>query len=158
MVNAVKKVSKGIIETILGTDHIKAVAGVKDAKNRLGVLKTGSETPVGPTCFPSRFEGVRGNAYINMLPTDSTLSWASLKCEDYAVFSIVLSDILEIKKVGGLEWKSRLIVGWLTSREIADGLVIVDKHGTSWHLTAMPARNELFNRLVAMGPQKWEIL
>ncbi|SZF03481.1 unnamed protein product [Blumeria hordei] len=157
IVTAVKKISKGIVGTILSTDHIKAAAGVENAKNRLGVLKTGSETPAGPTCFPSRFEGVRGNAYITTVLNDSSLSWASIKCEGSAAFSISLNDIREIKKVGGLDWKSKLIIGWLTSREIADGLVIVDKNGTSRHLTAMSARNELFNRLVAMGSQKWEI-
>lgn len=157
MVTAVKKISKGIIGTVLSTDHIKAAAGVENAKNRLGILKTGSETPAGPTCFPSRFEGVRGNAYITTVLNDSTLSWSPIKCEGSAVFSISLCNIREIKKVGGLDWKSKLIVGWLTSREIADGLVIIDKDGTSRHLTAMSARNELFNRLVAMGTQKWEV-
>jgi hypothetical protein len=62
----------------------------------------------------------------------------------------------EIKKVGGLGWKSKLIVGWATSREIADGIIIVDKLGNQKQLTAIALREELFNRLIAMGSQMWE--
>jgi hypothetical protein len=32
----------------------------------------------------------------------------------------------------------------------------VDKAGNSWKLLAMRERDELFNRLVGMGGQKWE--
>lgn len=62
----------------------------------------------------------------------------------------------EIKKIGGLGWKSKLIVGWSTSQEIADGVLITDKEGNERHLTAIALREELFNRLVAMGNQMWE--
>lgn len=62
----------------------------------------------------------------------------------------------EIKKVGGLGWKTKLVVGWATSREIADGLLIVDKEGRETHITAIALRDELFNRLIAIGAQRWE--
>lgn len=68
-----------------------------------------------------------------------------------------LTDITkELKKVGGFGWKTRLIVGWATNREIADGILIVDKDGNEKLLTAIALREELFNRLVAMGNQMWE--
>jgi hypothetical protein len=62
----------------------------------------------------------------------------------------------EIKKVGGLGWKTKLVVGWATDREIADGLLIVDKGGNQKQLTAIALREELFNRLIALGKQMWE--
>jgi hypothetical protein len=62
----------------------------------------------------------------------------------------------EIKKVGGLGWKTKLVVGWATDREIADGILIVDKDGNQKQLTAIALREELFNRLVALGKQMWE--
>jgi hypothetical protein len=62
----------------------------------------------------------------------------------------------EIKKVGGLGWKTKLVVGWATDREIADGLLIVDKDGNQKQLTAIALREELFNRLIALGKQMWE--
>lgn len=58
--------------------------------------------------------------------------------------------------MGGLGWKTKLVVGWATSREIADGIIIIDKRGNSRHLTAIGLREELFNRLIAMGNQVWE--
>jgi hypothetical protein len=42
------------------------------------------------------------------------------------------------------------------NREVADGLEIVDRNNNVIKLTAIPLRDELFNRLVAMGGQKWE--
>lgn len=56
----------------------------------------------------------------------------------------------------GLGWKSKLVVGWALDREVADGLEIVDKLGNHYLVTAMVLRDELFNRLIAMGGQKWE--
>jgi hypothetical protein len=41
-------------------------------------------------------------------------------------------------------------------REIADGLLITDRYGVKKLLTAIALREELFNRLVAMGAQMWE--
>jgi len=63
---------------------------------------------------------------------------------------------VELKKMGGYGWKAELVVGWALDREVANGLEIFDRRGNSWKVTAMPLRDELFNRLVAMGGQKWE--
>jgi hypothetical protein len=64
--------------------------------------------------------------------------------------------IQEIKKVGGLGWKTKLVVGWATDSDIADGLLIIDKDGNEKQLTAIALRDELFNRLIALGKQMWE--
>lgn len=48
------------------------------------------------------------------------------------------------------------MVGWATSREIADGILVIDKTGEQKQLTAIALREELFNRLIAMGTQMWE--
>lgn len=47
-------------------------------------------------------------------------------------------------------------MGWATGREIADSLAITDSTGCERHLTAIATRDELFNRLIAMGTQMWE--
>lgn len=72
------------------------------------------------------------------------------------MWSIAIADIAELKKVGGLGWKAKLVVGWALEREVADGMEILDRQGNQYAITAMLLRDELFNRLVAMGGQKWE--
>lgn len=61
-----------------------------------------------------------------------------------------------VRKLGGLGWKSKIIVGWATDREISDSLAITDVTGCERHLTAITTRDELFNRLIAIGTQMWE--
>lgn len=173
---AFKSVTKGGVETALGTDRLKAAAGAEHAKNRLGVLKDGTDDPAGPIRFPSRYKGRKGHAYITATATTPALSWTTEKEDIDPVFSIAIADIMvssinmpvhverykltqqqqEIKKVGGLGWKSKLVVGWATSREIADGLLVIDKAGDRKQLTAIALREELFNRLISMGAQMWE--
>jgi hypothetical protein len=58
--------------------------------------------------------------------------------------------------VGGLGWKAKMVVGWATDREIADGILIIDKRGNQKQLTAIALRDELFNRLIAMSHNMWE--
>lgn len=83
-----------------------------------------------------------------------------------------MQDVKELQKRGGYGWKAKLIVGWALEREVQDGLTVIDRKGNKvttctvissnkstnkwqWELTAMPLRDELFNRLAAMGSQKW---
>ena len=72
------------------------------------------------------------------------------------VWTVAINDIAELKKVGGLGWKAKLVVGWATDREVADGIEIVEEGGGRKTLTAIRLREQLFNRLVAVGRQKWE--
>jgi hypothetical protein len=140
----------------MGADRLKATAGAPHAKDRLGVLKHGQDPISGPIQFPARFKGKKGHAYITTTATSPAISWTTEKEDIEPIFSIAIADILEIKKVGGLGWKSKLVVGWATDREIADGILIIDNQGTKKLLTAIALREELFNRLVALGAQMWE--
>jgi len=56
--------------------------------------------------------------------------------------------------VSGYGRKAKLVVGWALDSEVADGLEIFDRRGNSWNVTAMALRDELFNRLIAMGSKK----
>ncbi len=72
------------------------------------------------------------------------------------IWSVPVAEVKELKKIGGLGWKAKLVVGWALDREVADGIEILDKQGNKYLLTAMVLRDELFNRLVAIAGQKWE--
>lgn len=74
------------------------------------------------------------------------------------LFQLPVTDVRELKKTKGLGWKGKLIVELTAgSKEAVEGLVI---RGTEpeqcYQLTGMRERNQLFNRLVAMGVQFWE--
>lgn len=85
--------TKGGVETMLGTDRLKAAAGAEHAKNRLGVLKNGPEGPSGPVDFPARYKGQKGRVYITATATSPAVSWTTEKEDIDPVFSIAIADI-----------------------------------------------------------------
>lgn len=151
----------------MGADRLKAAAGSSHAKNRVGVLnKPTTDNLSGPVDFKARYNGKKGHVYISTKATIPCVSFTTdhsvekigsqERTDLHPVWSIAVADIKELKKIGGFGWKAKLVVGWALDREVADGLEIVDRKGSTWKITAMPLRDELFNRLVAMGGQKWE--
>lgn len=66
-------------------------------------------------------------------------------------FSVQLQDITELKKLGGLGWKSKLLIGGVLGMEVIDALKLVTATGDTVVLTALPRRDELFNRLIALS-------
>jgi len=93
IIAAVKQATKGGVETILGTDRLKAAAGAEHAKNRIGVLKSGPDNPTGPIQFPARYKGKKGHAYITTTATTPALSWTTEKEDIDPVFSIAIADV-----------------------------------------------------------------
>ena len=62
-----------------------------------------------------------------------------------------IQDIAELKKIGGLGWKTKLVVGGLLGMEVIDALSLITTKGDVVTLTALPRRDELFNRLIALS-------
>ena len=157
IMNLLKGTTKGGVHTLLTADKAKAVAGGKHAKNRLGVVKDKSPWPDrGPVVFPSRCKGKKGYAMITTTATTPAISWTPDMDDVKPLWTTTIGDIAELRKVGGLGWKSKIIVGWSMGREIVDGIIIRTKQGDEFHLTAISMRDDLFNRLIAMGNQMWE--
>jgi hypothetical protein len=167
IVNFFRHSVKGGVQTTVGADRVKAAVGSQHAKNRIGAIPPkNADLTSGPVEFKSRYDGKKGHLYITTkatipciaFSTDSTIEKiGTADREDlHPLWSIPVSDIKELRKVGGYGWKAKMVVGWAMGREIADGIVITDRRGVETRMTAMPLRDELFNRLVAMGGQKWE--
>lgn len=168
VLNFFKQGVKGVVEASLGADRLKASVGSEHAKNRLGaVTKPHEDLTSGPVDFKCRYGGKKGHVYINstsMIPTvafttDSSVEKLGSAERHEALdpkWTFAVTDVKEIKKIGGFGWKAKLVVGWVLDREIADGMEIVDRRGQTYKVTAMPLRDELFNRLIAIGGQKWE--
>ena len=160
-----KGTTKTGVDTKFGIDNVRAKMGNKHAKDHLGILPKPNDPAIsGPVDFKGRYQGQKGWIYVSTnvdIPTVSFSNESSdgtgLQPEKQKVkFSIPIQDIRELKKIGGLGWKAKIVVGWATGKTIADGLEIEDKSGVTYKLTAIRLRDELFNRLVAMGGQKWE--
>ncbi|OTA65744.1 hypothetical protein K449DRAFT_346845 [Hypoxylon sp. EC38] len=162
-----KGTTKGAVKTAIGTDHARAKAGSHHAKNRLGAVPRPNSSRIsGPVDFKARYNGKKGHVYITTKSTIPAVSFStnetiekigSEEREDlHPLWTIAINDIAALKKIGGYGWKTKLVVGWSLGREVADGLEITDRTGNTRRVTAMPMRDELFNRLVAIGGQKWE--
>ena len=162
-----KGTTKATVNTALGADKVKAKAGSEPSKRRLGVIPhQGEDLTSGPVDFKARYHGRRGHVYLSTeatipcvaFSTDSNIEKLGTAGRDdlHPVWSVPIGEIKELKKIGGFGWKAKLVVGWALDKQVTDGLEIVDKRGNIWTVTAMPLRDELFNRLVSMGGQKWE--
>ena len=168
ILNLFKGTAKTGVETKLGIDKVKAKIGSTNAKNHLGILpKPNEQVLSGPVDFKGRYEGGKGWVVISASNGDPILSFSRTAAANadgdpesleprHPIFTVKIQDIIELKKIGGLGWKAKIAVGWATNRNVADGLEITERSGKMWKLTAMPLRNELFNRLIAIGDQKWE--
>ncbi|EAW09845.1 DUF3292 domain-containing protein [Aspergillus clavatus NRRL 1] len=160
------------IETKLAVDRVRAHAGSNQAKNHLGILrKKGEETlPYGPVEFDARYKGKHGTVVIDStqkppllyFTTDPSVVQGDYRLESRkkgtVLFSIPVTEIHEMRKIGGMGWKGKLVAGWAVGgKEVVDGLVITGTRlDEAYQLTALTTRNELFNRLVAIDGQVWE--
>ncbi|CAK7236347.1 hypothetical protein SCUCBS95973_009577, partial [Sporothrix curviconia] len=158
-----KGTTKGTVRTALGANTVRATMGSRHAKERQGVVEPAggdADLDSGPVDFQARFEGKRGRVYITAKATIPAVAFSTDVSSDpdtvHPRWSIPIGDIRELKKVGGFGWKTKIVVGWSLNREMADGLEITDRTGKTYKVTAMPLRDELFNRLIAIGGQKWE--
>jgi len=184
ILGAIKGAIRGTVKGAIVSDAARAKAGSHHAKERLGAVPSAHEEipATGPVDFKARHNGKKGRIYIttkSTIPavgfsTDTTTTTTTavdvVKDNGEVVheevereegelnprWSIAIGDIKELKKIGGYGWKAKLVVGWSMGREVNDGLEITDRRGNVRRVTALPLRDELFNRLVAMGGQKWE--
>ena len=164
--------TKAAVETAIGADIVRAKAGSSPAKMRLGVVpRAGDDLVSGaPSKFKCRFHGNKGHVYVSAsaaeedsaptlaFSTDASLAKVGSANRDdlHPAWEVPVAQIRELKKLGGYGWKAKLVVGWSLEKSVQDGLEIVDRKGNRWVITACPLRDELFNRLCAMGGQKWE--
>ncbi|KAI0425745.1 hypothetical protein F5Y09DRAFT_334701 [Xylaria sp. FL1042] len=167
IIGAVKSAVKGTVKGAIASDAARAKVGSRQAKNRLGVVPpANAELLTGPVDFKARYNGKKGRVYIATKSTIPAVGFSTDVATEIVGdeqreelnprWSIAIGDIKELKKIGGYGWKAKLVVGWSLGREVHDGLEITDRLGNVRRITALPLRDELFNRLVAIGGQKWE--
>jgi hypothetical protein len=164
---AIKGTVKGTVKGAIASDTVRAKAGSHPAKNRLGAVPSANADPLtGPVDFKGRYDGKKGRVYITTKSTIPAVGFSTDTTTEalgtegieqlHPKWSIAIGDIKELKKIGGYGWKAKLVVGWSLGLEVNDGLEITDRRGNVRRITALPLRDELFNRLIAIGGQKWE--
>ncbi|KAF4501105.1 hypothetical protein FAGAP_2690 [Fusarium agapanthi] len=167
LLSIVKPVAQAAAKTVIGVNKIRAKTGTVSAKNRVGAASTRDEPSIaGPVEFTCRWEGEKGFVYLTT-DTDSPclcFSRRSVGDSDDSGFhrilptwTIPVNGITTLNKYSGYGAKVKLLAGWALESEITDGLEIVESDQKSYLVTAMARRDELFNRLCAIGDQKWEI-
>lgn len=156
--------ARGAVKTAVEADTIRAkTLGGHHARDRLGAVPPAEKVPISvPVEFEARYEGKKGQVVLSTMGTVPMVAFVEEKHKRrddgdlHAIWSVPVADIVELVKVGGYGWKSKLVVGWSLEREVNDGLIIRDDKGGEYKVMALPLRDELFNRLISMGGQKWE--
>lgn len=178
------------VDSVLGIEKAKAVVGSKEAKAKTGIVQPVEvvekvQREDGPSVFRGKWKGTQGVLTVSTTATQPLVAFSKLGLKkdvdspaETAVWSLLINDILEVRKVGGFGWKGKMIVGWSTGDRVIDGcesqfgnlrrsllelmvpfvclVEIIDVNGNVYYITALPRRDELFNRLVAIGNQRWE--
>lgn len=181
----IKSITRGFVKTAIGTDTVRGKTGIsRQARERLGVVPPPDRHPVaGPVEFEARYQGQKGKIFLSTTATPPLLAFSTgvstystttsstsdstgtgagngktkQKKEDlHPLWSIPVNEIVEVRKIGGYGWKAKLVVGWSLDREVKDGLEIAVRDGRRVKVTAVELRDELFNRVIAMGGQQWE--
>ncbi|PGG99798.1 hypothetical protein AJ79_08420 [Helicocarpus griseus UAMH5409] len=176
LVNFFRGATAAGVETKLTFDYTKAAMGSMVSKKYLGILRKKRQNSqcVSLTTFSARYKGQKGAIVITPSTSSKeplTLYFTtdpSAQSEDHGMeeqkkkkttlFSIPIHEIQELKKIGGMGWKGKLLVGWSEpNKEVVDGLTIVGKNSDQrYQVTAIGRRNSLFNRLIAMNGTFWE--
>ncbi|KIV94983.1 hypothetical protein, variant [Exophiala mesophila] len=176
VLSAFKHTTAGAVETKLTADSAKAALGSTNAKQKLGVLPSKAEQktrPVeGPTEFKARCNGKKGAVYVDSSVSPASGNRPASPCVYFTrhldqheavetmpedpLWATAITDIVEVKKIGGLGWKGKIVVGWATSRQVKDGIEIKTVDGKTYRAMAIVQRDELFNRIISMGQQVWE--
>ncbi|CVK99281.1 uncharacterized protein FMAN_02143 [Fusarium mangiferae] len=167
LLSIVKPVAQAAAKTVIGVNKIRAKTGTVSAKNRVGAASTREEPSIaGPVEFTCRWHGEKGYVYLTTDTDAPHLCFSRRSVGDsddssyhevLPTWTIPVNGIITLNKYSGYGAKAKLLAGWALEREITDGLEIVESDGKSYLITAMARRDQLFNRLCAIGDQKWEI-
>ncbi|KAJ3998810.1 hypothetical protein F5050DRAFT_1555952, partial [Lentinula boryana] len=168
LLGLVKGTTKAGVDGVLGVEKVKAVVGSQQAKAKTGIVQPveaveKAQRDDGPSMFRGKWKGKQGMLTVSTTATQPLVAFSTLgrKKEmdspaETVVWSLLINEIVEVRKVGGFGWKGKMIVGWSTGDRVIDGLEIIDAKGNVYLITALPRRDELFNRLVSIGNQRWE--
>ena len=160
--------TKAAVETKLAVDHVRAAAGSEKAKGHLGVLpKEKNLVYAGPSEFKARYQGKAGWLYITesaeplLVFTKHDPRATGAKSLEQAELSIPIKEIKRLKRATAFSIKpAEMVADYSEDKELLGSVEIstadTNQANDVYRFTAIPERDELFNRLVAIGQQRWE--
>ncbi|KAM0342617.1 hypothetical protein ACHAPU_009346 [Fusarium lateritium] len=164
----VKPIVHSVAKTVIAADKLRGKAGAESAKSRIGASESREQPSIaGPVEFACRWEGQKGYVYLTTDTASPCLCFTKkslvgdLNSPEYHEIQpswvIPVANITALNKYTGYGTKAKLAAGWALEADIMDGIEVIDGEGKPTILTAMARRDGLFNRLCAIGNQKWEI-
>lgn len=160
--------TKATVEAKLAIDHVRAAAGNEKAKGHLGVLpKEKNLVYAGPSEFKGRYQGKEGWLYITetaepyLVFTKADARTAAGKSPERAELTIPIKEIKRLKRATAFANKpAEMVAKYSEDHDLLGSLEIstadTNQANDVYRFTAIPERDELFNRLVAIGQQRWE--
>ncbi|OAA80404.1 hypothetical protein LEL_03890 [Akanthomyces lecanii RCEF 1005] len=150
--------SKRAVTLFHKTDRMRASRGSTQAQARLDLGQTTREVPdAGPYKFPARYNGEAGYLHLATAAATPSVAWQSHDGNLETAWVVMINDIADISKVDGMSFKTKHFVQWALDKESVMGLKLTMSTGQCHHLDPVVKRDEVFNRLIAMGSQIWEV-
>lgn len=150
--------SKRAVNLFNKTDKMRAGRGNTHAQARLDLGQTTREVPdAGPYRFPARYNGAAGYLHLATAAATPSVAWQSHDEDLETAWVVMINDIQGISKVDGMSFKTKHFVQWALDKESVNGLKLTTASGGCYHLDPVVKRDEVFNRLIAMGNQIWEV-
>ncbi|KAF7896685.1 uncharacterized protein EAF01_009088 [Botrytis porri] len=155
---ALKFNTKASVETKLAVDHVRAKAGNEKAKGQVGILpKEKNLIYAGPSEYTARYDGKKGWLYIT--GTSILFSHGEQGNRSSPVVEIPFAEIKQLKRVAAFSAKAaELAADWGSDKDLLGSVEVNGLNDKTWKFTALPERDELFNRLVAISGHRWENL
>jgi hypothetical protein len=164
LVRFFKRTTAGAVDAKLGLDHVRAKAGADKTKDRVGAFVRPEDlTYAEPDAFKGRFEGKSGWVYLTNGATPCVLFSTHMPGPNGTpdktdpIFEIPVRGIQMLKRATASVTKpTKKAEEWSSDKQLLESLEFDDQSGKTWRLTALLERDELFNRLIAIGGQYWE--
>ncbi|KAF7959421.1 hypothetical protein EAE96_001040 [Botrytis aclada] len=157
-IRALKFNTAATVETKLAVDHVRAKAGNEKAKANLGILpKEKNLIYAGPSEYKARYDGKKGWLYIT--GTSILFSHEEQGNRSSIVVEIPFAVIKQLKRAAAVAAKTTEVAAdWGSERDLLGSVEVIGLNDKTWKFTALPERDELFNRLVAISGHRWENL
>ncbi|KIX03281.1 uncharacterized protein Z518_06833 [Rhinocladiella mackenziei CBS 650.93] len=175
VLSAFKHTTAGAVEPELATDSTRATMGSHPAQKKWGGLPPKAEQKAnaveGLVEFQGRRNGRKAAMYVDSSVSPASGNKPASPCVYFTThldgneivesvprhpdWAVSIADLTEVKKIGGLGWKGKILAGRATNREVEESIELITGDGKRYRTMTLEGRDTLFNRIISMGQQVW---